>query len=93
VQRSGRRTHTESFVFVHRKGPRAETRLGVTVSKKVGGAVARNRIKRRVREVFRTRRHELPPGLDVVVIAKRGADGLTFNEICRELLPAFAAAE
>jgi len=44
-----------------------------------------------VRELFRTRRDELQPGLDIVVIAKRGADGLTFNEIARELLPAFAA--
>lgn len=89
MQRTGRRTHTQSFVLVRQKSRSRETRLGVTVSSKVGNAVARNRIKRRVRELFRTTRGEMPPGFDVVVIAKRGADVLTFHEIARELLPVF----
>ena len=93
MQRTGRRTHTESFVLVRRTGRSGETRLGITASSKVGNAVARNRIKRRVRELFRTRRGEFPAGMDVVVIAKRGADGLTFNEIAQELLPAFVASD
>lgn len=65
------------------------TRLGVTVSSKVGNAVVRNRIRRRVKELFRTRRSEMPAGLDVVVIAKQGAHVLTFHEIAAELLPVF----
>jgi ribonuclease P protein component len=93
VQRTGRRTHTRSFVLVRQRSAYRETRLGITVSSKVGNAVARNRIKRRVRELFRAWRPELPAGLDIVVIAKRGADDLTFHEIARELLPALRGTE
>lgn len=50
-------------------------RLGITASKKVGNAVVRNRVKRLVREYVR--RHQwVPPGVDVVIIAKRSASEL-----------------
>ena len=45
-------------------------RLGIAATKKFGGAVARNRAKRLIREVFR--RNKLAPGFDIVVIPKRG---------------------
>ena len=49
------------------------TRLGLSVSRKVGNAVVRAKWKRRIREAFRTQRSELPRGLDLVVRPKRGA--------------------
>jgi ribonuclease P protein component len=64
----GRRVHTESFVLLVAAAPHA--RLGLTVSRKVGGAVRRNRIKRLVRELFRTRRELFPAGCEVVAIAR-----------------------
>lgn len=45
-------------------------RLGVTVSRKVGNAVVRNRVKRRIREWFRREGAQQAPGLDLVVIAR-----------------------
>jgi ribonuclease P protein component len=45
----------------------SETRLGLTVGRRYGGAVQRNRAKRVLREAFRLSRHDLPPGLDLVV--------------------------
>ena len=48
-------------------------RLGLSVSRKVGGAVVRNRWKRLLREAFRLRREELPVGLDLVVIPRASA--------------------
>lgn len=63
----------------------AGRRLGITVSRKVGGAVVRNAVKRRVREWFRTGRGALPAGSDWVVIARRGAAGAGGAEIRREL--------
>lgn len=50
-----------------------ETRVGFTVSSKVGNAVVRNRVRRRLRELFRARRAELPKGLDMVLIARNSA--------------------
>jgi len=49
------------------------TRVGFTVSGKVGNAVVRNRIRRRLRELYRVRRQALPKGLDLVLIARHNA--------------------
>jgi ribonuclease P protein component len=54
-------------------GPDSPTRLGLSVSRKVGNAVVRNQWKRRIREAFRTQFDELPSGLDLVVRPKAGA--------------------
>lgn len=74
--------------MVRSSGASEWARIGITVSAKIGNAVARNGIKRRVRECFRTMRDEIPGGLDIVVIAKQGADGLSFHDTVRELAPA-----
>lgn len=64
-------------------GPRL--RLGVTASKRFGGAVQRNRFRRRVRELVRARLKELRPGWDVVVVARPPAANATFEELARAL--------
>jgi len=54
-----------------RPGP-GGARLGLSVSRRVGNAIARNRWKRRIREAFRRVRHDLPEGNDFVVVARPG---------------------
>lgn len=62
------------------------TRIGITVTKKVGGAVLRNRIKRRFREIFRHHRQELLPSMDVVVNAHYGIEAAAYAELEREFV-------
>jgi len=60
-------------------------RLGITVSRKVGSAVVRNRVKRRIREWFRADRSGLGPSVDVVVIGRVAAAQLTRTAFDAEL--------
>jgi ribonuclease P protein component len=100
VTRRGRRAAGTAFVVLvtehdSRRGDPAKCRLGITVSRKVGGAVVRNRVKRRVREWFRTQRGSLGSGVDWVVIARAPAAGLVreatedeLSRLCRAALRA-----
>ncbi len=92
--RSGRRVDTEFFrVFVLDRGDAGGTRLGITVTRKVGNAVCRNRIKRLVREWFRLRSQGTGP-CDLVVIAKREfPKGLTLQGISGDLDRALRAPQ
>lgn len=76
VYRRGRSSagrHLVVYAFVRPEAdPQAPARLGLSVSRKVGGAVERNRVKRVLRERFREIESELRPGIDLVIIARPG---------------------
>ncbi len=77
------------LVVYARANDRPETRLGLSVGARVGGAVVRNRIKRLLREAFRQTRAEFPGGYDIVIVPV--AREYTFEEIqgrLRSLVPA-----
>jgi ribonuclease P protein component len=74
VYRQGRSTSTRFLVlyWFDRDDDPNEPRLGLAVPKATGNAVVRNRIKRQLREVWRARLEQIPPGRDYVLIAKPG---------------------
>jgi ribonuclease P protein component len=58
--------------------------LGITVSKRFGNAVARNRFKRLIREAFRIEQYLLPPGLVIHVLPRTNGSMPTFQEILED---------
>jgi ribonuclease P protein component len=94
VQANARRVVTPHFVLLlaasrlpplaEEGDPGASARLGVTVSRRVGNAVTRNRAKRLIREAFRASRDLWAPGLDVVVIVRQALTGLTCPDVIAE---------
>lgn len=73
IQQRGKRLVAGDLVVLALEGKGGPPRIGITVSSKVANAVGRNRVKRWVREAFRTVVAELP-SVDLVVIARQGAD-------------------
>lgn len=75
------KTACPEFLLLARPSPTDDARLGFILSKKnVRRAVARNRIKRIAREVFRLNYHDLPP-LDIIFLARKGIDRLTNEQL------------
>ena len=80
LSKHGKKSSNQHFVVTYCPGQFKNTRLGITVSKKVGNAAARNRIKRFSREYFRQNRHLLAGCLDINITARRAAAGLTAEQ-------------
>ena len=80
---------SSSFTLFGLPNTAGTCRLGITVTRKVGGAVRRNRIKRRMREIFRRHRTALTPDLDLVVNAHRSIDPDLSKILEAEFLRAF----
>jgi ribonuclease P protein component len=96
LKRHERIKKSADFIKAYKKGTKKESRhfkvsilannlqwsrLGVTVGKKISGAVQRNHVKRRIREYFRLHKTLMPLSSDIVFTAKQGADHLRFADI------------
>lgn len=68
------------------------TRIGFSVSRRVGGAVARNRVKRRLREVMRRKLTRIAPGYDLVITARPGAADARMETLEQEVAGLLARA-
>jgi len=92
LQGSAGKIYAQHFLLVIGPSPSGLSRLGLTVTRKVDPlAVGRNRLKRRLREIFRHLRPRLTAPLDIIVIARNGSTGLTSATIEREITTALRA--
>lgn len=90
--RNGRRLNGPHFFVETRcRGDDDAPRLGLTVTRKIGNAVVRNRIKRRLRDAVRLKaRHEMVAGIDYVIVARRDVATLSFDALKDELSRRFS---
>ncbi|MBV9007009.1 MAG: ribonuclease P protein component [Solirubrobacterales bacterium] len=81
VFRHGRSVASRELVlYVFPRGDQGARRLGLSVSRKIGGAVDRNLVKRLLREAFAAESHGLPAGTDAVVVARGESKALAERE-------------
>ena len=92
LYRKGRSAATAYLVVYARATKRSGNRVGFTVSTKLGKAVKRNRVRRRLREIYRLHEGELARGVDLVVVARGRAVTATYRQLetaflsaCRKL--------
>jgi len=84
--------HLVLFVFPRERGDEGdEVRLGISVGRKVGGAVERNKVKRAMREAFWSLSDRLPSGYDFVLVGRAGVAELIDREGTKGLTTAIAA--
>ena len=86
VFRYGEKLVAPAFVLYVLPGSVSNSRLGMAVSKRIGGAVVRNRIKRLLRETFRRHKARLSLPCDVVFVARRQAAEVSYRECTRQYL-------
>jgi ribonuclease P protein component len=82
----GRSGAARTLVMWLRHGPGASLRLGVVASRTVGGAVQRNRAKRRLREAWRLNRHRFQGDMDVILVARRAILEARWQDVNEDLL-------
>ena len=84
----GKSSVQPAVVLYCRKNGARTNRLGLTVGTKVGKAVVRNRVRRRLREICRLHASELRPGTDMIVVARGRSVNAAYRELERDYLAA-----
>lgn len=86
VQSRGHRLRSGRVVVLVDAGLEAQVRVGYTVSRRVGNAVIRNRVRRRLREIVRLHQEELVPGWDYVVVGSPSAVAVEYGVLERDVV-------
>ncbi|MBI3300547.1 MAG: ribonuclease P protein component [Deltaproteobacteria bacterium] len=92
LQNRGKRRHCPHFVVVTAPARGSRSRLGITATRRFGNAVMRNRMKRVLREFFRTHQAYIAPAQDILIIPRTGANALRFAQVAEELGRALSIA-
>lgn len=90
LSKTGDKIQSAHFIALIGPGNSKKTRLGITVTRKVGCAATRNRIKRLVREFFRLNKNYIEGRWDINIIAKRSAAAISSNQAFSSLQNIFS---
>ena len=88
IYRKGRSAVSSCMVVYCQKNRQGRSRLGVTVSTKLGHAVVRNKVRRRLREIYRLNREHMKPGYDVILVARVRAVHTPYRKLEKAYLAA-----
>ena len=86
IFKEGESVANRRFVIYRLANSQEHFRVGLSVSKKLGNAVMRNQIKRRIRHILIDHRNELVDNVDFIVIARKGVENLEYAELEKNLL-------
>ena len=81
VYKTGRNYWNRNLVLYVKKNGLNETRVGYTITKKIGNAVTRNKMRRRMKEIYRLNFHNIKEGYDLIFIAKRSIVDIPYKEL------------
>lgn len=94
IYRAGKSVANHQFVLYYKRNMTGiHFRLGISASKKVGGAVVRNRIRRQVKEIFRLHAEEIKEGYDLVIIVRKGAIEMEYDALVKSIKHILRKAE
>ena len=86
IYRKGKSAVSPQLVIYCQRNRRGHSRLGVSVSTKLGCAVVRNRVRRRIREIYRLNKAKMLPGYDLIVVARVRAVEADYQKLDRTYL-------
>lgn len=86
IYRKGKSAVSPQLVIYCQRNRRGHSRLGVSVSTKLGCAVVRNRVRRRIREIYRLNKAKMLPGYDLIVVARVRAVETDYQKLDRTYL-------
>lgn len=86
IYRKGKSAVSPQLVIYCQRNHRGHSRLGVSVSTKLGCAVVRNRVRRRIREIYRLNKAKMLPGYDLIVVARVRAVETDYQKLDRTYL-------
>jgi len=86
VYRAGKRRSSSHFTVFFRANQLPVSRFGFSIKKALGGAVVRNRMRRRIREIVRCHRAEIPAGWDIVIHPKSSVGRAEFAGLAADLV-------
>ena len=93
IYRKGKSAVSPQLVIYCQRNRRGHSRLGVSVSTKLGCAVVRNRVRRRIREIYRLNKAKMLPGYDLIVVARVRAVDMTYAKLEKQYLHCLSQLE
>lgn len=93
VYKLGKNYWNRNLILYVKKNDKKVTRVGYTITKKIGNAVTRNRLRRMMKEVYRLNFHNIKEGYDLVFIAKKKLVGISYKELESSMLHIMSLAK